>query len=110
MLNSLIFLNFQNEHSPGNGRDHSGHDRDRPGGLEPTSGPAKAPSHSGRSSDQAHRVHRGRRPARGKDRLPAGEGVRTRDLQDQGREPLGDRRAQRVGPRQEEVGLRRTRP
>ena len=60
----------------------------------------------GGAADQADRVHGGGRRARGEDRLPAGEGVGARDVQDPGGEPLGHRRAQRGGACEEEVGLR----
>lgn len=70
---------------------------------------SKTSSHPCRSSDKTNRVHRGRRSARGQDRLPVGEGVRARDLQDSRREPVGHRRAERIGSGQETLGLRRIR-
>ena len=68
---------------------------------------SKTSSHSSRASNKTNRVHRGRRPARGQDRVPVGEGVGARDLQNSRRESVGHRRTERVGSRQETLGLRR---
>ncbi len=77
--------------------------------LEPTRRSTKASSHSGSSADETDRVHRSRRTARREDRVSTGEGIGARDLQDSGREPMGHGRAERIGPGEETLGLRRTR-
>lgn len=84
-------------------RAHAGLRRVRRRGRPPG---VQAPGDAGRAAHQADRVHRDRRRTGGPERVPAGEGDREGDVQDPGGEPMGDRRAERRRPGQEEVGLR----
>lgn len=75
--------------------------RVRPPGVQETRDP-RGQAH------QAHRVHRDGRRTGGPQRVPAREGDGEGDVQDPGREPVGNGRAERRRARQKEVGLRGT--